>query len=61
MTAQQHSSPAAIALLTLAEIKAAAECFDRGEANVFDTLDAIVVAVAAFQAAAPYRIRRDAA
>ena len=39
------------AILTLAEIKAAVEAFDRGEANVLDALDAIVVTVEAHQAA----------
>lgn len=33
------------AILTLAEIKAAVEAFDRGESNVFDALDAIVIAI----------------
>ena len=54
------------AVLTVAEIKSATEAFDRGEANVLDTLDAIVVAVEAYQAAAlakPTQAarRRDAA
>ena len=47
------------AILTLAEIKAATEAFDRGEANAFDALDAIEVAIDAYRAAA--RPRRDAA
>lgn len=55
-----HVSPVTRrAILTLAEVKAAAEAFDRGDSNVFDALDAIVVAVEAYQnVAAP---RRDAA
>lgn len=61
MKAQKRPSPAALALFTMAEIKAAAAGFDRGEANVFDALDQIAVAVAAFQAAAPNRVRRGAA
>lgn len=53
------------AVFTLAEIKAAANAFDRGESNVFEALDAIVVAMVAYQAARnaaghPGR-RRDAA
>ena len=40
------------AILTLAEIKTAVEAFDRGESNVFDALDVIVVAVEAYRAAA---------
>ena len=38
-------------ILTLAEIKAAVEAFDRGETNAFDALDAIVVEVEAYRAA----------
>ncbi|MFM1996945.1 MAG: hypothetical protein RLZZ111_1332 [Planctomycetota bacterium] len=61
MKAHKRPSPATLALCTLAEIKAATEGFDRGEANVFDALDQIAVAVAAFQAATPDRVRRGAA
>jgi hypothetical protein len=39
-------------ILTLSEIKAAVEAFDRGETNAFDALDAIVVEVEAYRAAA---------
>jgi hypothetical protein len=53
------------AVFTLAEIKAAATAFDRGESNVFEALDAIVVAMEAYRAArkaAGHRgRRRDAA
>jgi hypothetical protein len=60
-----HPSPAA-AILTLSEIKAAVEAFDRGDTNVFDALDAITVAVEAHQAAMAHDgrcepRRRDAA
>lgn len=55
-----QQSPAT-AILTLAEIKAAVAAFDRGATNVFDTLDAIVVAVEAHQATATSEPRRDAA
>lgn len=47
------------AMLTLAEIKAATEAFDRGDTNVFNALDAIVVAIEAYQHA--MASRRDAA
>lgn len=47
------------AILTLAEIKAAIEAFDRGATNVFDSLDAIMVALEAYADAA--QPRRDAA
>ena len=43
-------SPTA-AVLTLAEIKAAVERFDRGDSNAFDALDTIIVAVETHQAA----------
>ena len=54
------------AILTLAEIKAAVESFDRGDTNVFDALDAIIVAVEAHRAAMAHDARweprrRDAA
>lgn len=50
---------ATTAILTLAEIKAAVEAFDRGESNVFDALDAIIVAVEAHQAAMVHDARRE--
>lgn len=37
------------AVLAIAEIKTATDAFGRGEANVFDALDAIAVAVEAYQ------------
>lgn len=40
------------AILTLAEIKATVEAFDRGETNVLSALDSIVMAVDAYLAAA---------
>ena len=43
----------------MAEVKAAAESFDKGSTNVFDALDAIVVAIEAYRAAR--RPRRVAA
>jgi hypothetical protein len=39
------------AVLTLAEIKAAVEAFDRGETNVSDALEAIIVELEAYRAA----------
>jgi hypothetical protein len=47
------------AILTLAEIKAAVESFDRGDSNVFDALDAIIVAIEANQAAAVSDSRQE--
>lgn len=47
------------AILTLAEIKAATQAFDKGETNVFEALDAIEVAIDAYRRAA--QSRRDAA
>lgn len=53
--------PAAVkaAILTLADIKAVTEAFDRGEQNAFDALEAIAVALEALAAAT--RRRQDAA
>lgn len=47
------------AVLAIAEIKAATEAFDRGDTNVFNALDAIVVAIETHQNA--MASRRDAA
>ena len=51
MTDKVQRTPAALAILTLSEIKAAAERFDRGAVNVFDALDAIVEAITAYRLA----------
>jgi hypothetical protein len=50
---------ATTAILTLAEVKAAVEAFDRGKSNVFEALDAIIVAVEAHQAAMAHDSRRE--
>jgi hypothetical protein len=44
--------PAAMAIFTLAKIKAATHAFDKGQTNVFDALDAIVVEVEAYRSGA---------
>ena len=49
------------AIFTLAAIKAAVEAFERGDSNVFETLDRIIVAVEAHQATATPESRLDAA
>ena len=51
--------PSAVAILAIVEIKAATEAFDRGEANVFEALDAI--AAAAEAARGVIRAAREAA
>ncbi|MEX0670933.1 MAG: hypothetical protein WD060_10820 [Pirellulales bacterium] len=57
-----HSRPLlTTAILTLAEIKAVAEAFDRGEVNLFDALDTVGVSVEAYQAAAQQQARHEAA
>ena len=43
------------AILTLAEIKATIEAFDRRATNVFDALDTIVVAIESYEAVAKPR------
>lgn len=47
------------AILTLSEIKTATEAFDRGETNVFDALDSIIVAVEAYRSTE--HLRQEAA
>jgi len=49
------------AILTIAEIKAAADAFDRGDTNLSDALDSIIVAVEAYRHASRPEPRRDAA
>ncbi len=48
--APNHLAQAAV--LAIAEIKAAADAFDRGDANVHDPLDSILAAVGAYRDAA---------
>lgn len=50
---------ATTAILTLAEIKAAVESFDRGNSNVFDALDAIILALEAHRAATSSKPRQE--
>lgn len=52
-------SPAVLAVLTLAEIKAATQSFDSGQTNAFDALDAVMFAIQAYRHAV--QLRRDAA
>lgn len=49
MTMNTPRTPAAIAILALAEIRAATDVFDRGEVNVFDTLNAIGVSIESYR------------
>ena len=58
MSKSMRTHLAHVAILTLAEIKAAADAFDRGDSNVFDALDSIAVAVEAYRVAVPGRSRR---
>lgn len=59
MSKLELRTPAGFAIITLAEIKAATESFDAGQANVFDALDAIMFAIEAYRCATG--VRRDAA
>lgn len=59
MKTPDHVPLVKAALLALAEIKAATEAFDRGDDNVFDVLDAIMVAIDAYRSTA--RVGREAA
>jgi hypothetical protein len=58
MSKSMRTHSAHVAILTLAEIKAAADAFDRGDTSVFDALDSIGVAVDAYRAALPGRTPR---
>lgn len=59
MNTTQNRSLTHAVIMAIAEIKAAAEAFDRGETNAYDAIDAILVAIEAYRAAAERR--RDAA
>ena len=59
MSEQELRTPAGLAIITLAEIKAATESFDAGQANAFDALDAIMFAIEAYRCASG--VRCDAA
>ena len=48
-----------IVILAMAEIKAATDAFERGEANVHDAIDAIAAAVEACREAAAEQRRRQ--
>lgn len=49
MDTMHAKSPAARAILTIAEVKATLEAFDRGDLNLFVAIDAIAMAVEAFK------------
>jgi hypothetical protein len=55
MSVKKLQSPAALAIFALAEIKRATHAFDKGQTNVFDALDAIVVAIEAYRSGAVAR------
>lgn len=59
MTAHALPTPASLALFTPAQIKAAAEAFESGDVNVYETLDEIVAAPEPFRAAAFDRCRQE--
>ncbi len=59
MNTPQNLSLTHAVIMAIAEIKAAADAFDRGETNAYDAMDAIVVAIEAYRAAVERR--RDAA
>lgn len=59
MNTSKNRSLTHAVIIAIAEIKAAAEAFDRGETNAYDAIDAIIVAIEAYRAAAERR--RDAA
>jgi hypothetical protein len=52
MRRQSNQVRSAAAVLALAEIKSTIEAFDRGDTNISDTFDAIIIAVESYQAAA---------
>lgn len=59
MSERELRAPAVVAIVLLAEIKAATHSFDSGQVNVFDALDTIIIAIESYRYAAD--ARRDAA
>lgn len=55
MPSPKNQNPAHSAILRLAEVKQAVEVFERGESNVFECLDAVMIAIDAYRAAAEPR------
>lgn len=55
MASKNPQMVSALAILTLAEIKAGVEAFDSGDTNVIEALDGIIGAVEAYQRAAQSR------
>jgi hypothetical protein len=52
MATKQGVTLATTAILTMADIQAAARAFEQGEINVFDALDAVAVTLEAYEATA---------
>ena len=61
MTSGKPRAPSPLAILTLADITSAADAFNRGETNIFEALDSIIAAIAAYQATSLPEGRRHAA
>ncbi len=59
MSEHELRNPTSLAILTLAEIKAATQSFDSGQANISDALDEIMFAIEAYRRAT--NVRREAA
>lgn len=59
MSTNEGATHARIAILAMAEIKAAAEAFDQGESNVFDALDSVGAAIEAYKAAAQSLVHKS--
>lgn len=49
MSEQELRAPAVVAIVLLAEIKAATHSFDSGQVNVFDALDTIMTAIESYR------------
>jgi hypothetical protein len=61
MTSETLRAPSQFAILALADVTSATDAFNRGEINVFDALDSIITAIAAYQATSLPEGRRHAA
>lgn len=61
MNDHEHLTAPALAIFTMAAVKAAIDAFEGGESNVRESLDAIIAAIDEFHAGAADRTRREAA
>jgi hypothetical protein len=61
MTDHEHPTPVALAIFTMAAVKAATDSFERGDVGLCDAIAKIIEAIDDYRAVAFDRGRREAA